>query len=128
MDYVFADVRAFELYLTCNKNILLWSTFILPKSINSEVSLFKAERSTDPQTVTSRHNSLTPDNPLIYTTVGEWPKIPTYQDTRIYIHIYLYVSTSLFSFNSDILTHIHTFNLTEKIRVLHKHTYMNTLV
>ena len=58
--------------------------------------------------------------------LGEWPKTNTHQDTCISIHIHLYVSTSLSSFNSDILTHIHSFNLTENIRVLHIHTHMNT--
>ena len=70
-----------------------------------------------------------PNDPLIYTMVrrvGE-KKTHTYNDTRIYIHIHMYVSTSLSSpFNSDILTHIRTFNLTENVRVSHTHTHMNT--
>ena len=41
--------------------------------------------------------------------------------------MHVYVSTSLSSlFSLDILTHIHTLNLTDNIRVLHAHTHMNT--
>ena len=91
-------------------------------------------RSTDLQTGPPRHDSLTPDDPLIYTTVRRVRQTThTYQDTRIYIRIHMYESTNLYSiFNLDIHRHTHTLNLTDNIRVshtdthTHTHTHMNT--
>ena len=66
-----------------------------------------------------------PDDLLIHTTVT-WVgrKTHTYQDTHICIHIHMYISTISYSlFSSDILTHIHTFNLIDNICITHTNTF-----